>query len=186
LQIKDEPVSPENFSRKKRHDSSNSDTSSPGRNRHDSDESPPRRRHDSSNSDASPPRRPNKSEDNSPVRKRAKESPSRRTLREDSDSDISPTRKRNRENEFQIKQEIDDDLSPPRQIKEEPDSDTSPPRRIKEEADSDLSPPRPSSSGASSKTLGGKKAGLQDAKSMKEEMLKLKKKEKQTFEKVTI
>ena len=62
----------------------------------------------------------------------------------------------------------------------------SPPRRIKEEVDSDLSPPRPSSSGAMAKTLGGKKAGLQDAKAMKEEMLKLKKKEKQTFEKVTI
>jgi hypothetical protein len=34
------------------------------------------------------------------------------------------------------------------------------------------------------KTLGGKRAGLQDAKSLKDEMLKLKKKEKQTFDKV--
>ena len=35
-----------------------------------------------------------------------------------------------------------------------------------------------------SKTLGGKKAGLQNAKAMKEEMLKLKKKERDTFDKV--
>jgi len=89
-----------------------------------------------------------------------------------------------------IKQEVDDDLSPPRQFKQEPnDSDSSPPRRIKTEADDDgdLSPPRASASATSSlmsKTLDGKKAGLQDAKSLKEELMKLKQKEKQTFEKV--
>jgi pre-mRNA-splicing factor CWC26 len=47
-------------------------------------------------------------------------------------------------------------------------------------SDSDQSPPRDQMS----KTLGGKKAGLQDAKAMKEEMLKLKKKERDTFDKV--
>jgi pre-mRNA-splicing factor CWC26 len=96
------------------------------------------------------------------------------------DSDASPPRR--------IKQEVDDDLSPPRQFKQEPnDSDSSPPRRIKTEPDDDgdLSPPRASaSSGLMSKTLDGKKAGLQDAKSLKEELMKLKQKEKQTFEKV--
>ena len=51
-------------------------------------------------------------------------------------------------------------------------------------ADSDQSPPR-GPSNQMSKTLGGKKAGLQNAKAMKEEMLKLKKKERDTFDKVT-
>ena len=51
--------------------------------------------------------------------------------------------------------------------------------------DSDLSPPR-ASNDLMSKTLGGKRAGLQDAKSLKDEMLKLKKKEKQTFDKVNL
>ena len=52
-------------------------------------------------------------------------------------------------------------------------------------ADSDQSPPR-GPSNQMSKTLGGKKAGLQNAKAMKEEMLKLKKKERDTFDKVII
>ena len=53
--------------------------------------------------------------------------------------------------------------------------------------DGDLSPRRASVSASSSlmsKTLDGKKAGLQDAKSVKEELMKLKQKEKRTFEKV--
>ena len=36
------------------------------------------------------------------------------------------------------------------------------------------------------KTLDGKKAGLQDAKSLKEELSKLKEKEKKMFDKVSI
>ena len=44
----------------------------------------------------------------------------------------------------------------------------------------DLSPPR------MKKTLDGKKAGLQDAKSLKEELSKLKEKEKKMFDKVSI
>ena len=51
-------------------------------------------------------------------------------------------------------------------------------------SDSDQSPPR-NPTNQMSKTLGGKKAGLQDAKAMKEEMLKLKKKERDNFDKVT-
>ena len=47
----------------------------------------------------------------------------------------------------------------------------SPPRIKKENDDDDLSPPR------LKKTLDGKKAGLQDAKSLKEELSQIKEKE---------
>ena len=92
------------------------------------------------------------------------------------DSDNSPPRK-------SIKQEVDSDISPPRQqIKQEVDSDNSPPR-IKREIDikqePDMSPPR------AKKTLDGKKAGLQDAKSLRSEMDDLKKREKDRFGKVS-
>ena len=55
----------------------------------------------------------------------------------------------------------------------------SPPRIKRENSDDDLSPPR------MKKTLDGKKAGLQDAKSLKEELSKLKEKEKKMFDKVS-
>ena len=94
--------------------------------------------------------------------------------RENSDSDFSPPRR--------IKQEPDSDASPPRnRIKN--DSDCSPPRiRIKNEPDSDESPPRKNQK----TTLDGKKAGLQDAKSLKDEMNIIKQKEKKMFEKVSL
>lgn len=176
LKIKEEPVSPEHHNRlpKRRHDSDES----PPRRRHDSDESPPRRRHDS---DESPPRRRHDSDESPPRRRHdSDESLPRRSIKSDSDS--SPPRK--------IKREVDndDDLSPPRNIKQEGnDSDISPPRQIKQEIDDDgdLSLPRASSS-LMSKTLAGKKAGLQDAKSLKEEMIKLKQKEKRTFDNVSL
>ena len=56
------------------------------------------------------------------------------------------------------------------------------PPRIKQEKDEDLSPPR----NPSKTTLDGKKAGLQDAKSMKEEMVEHKRKEAKALEGVSI
>ena len=92
------------------------------------------------------------------------------------DSDNSPPRKT-------IKKEVDSDISPPRQqIKQEIDSDNSPPRIKREiniKTEPDMSPPR------AKKTLDGKKAGLQDAKSLRSEMDDLKKREKDRFGKVS-
>ena len=89
------------------------------------------------------------------------------------DSDNSPPRK-------SIKTEVDSDISPPRNIKIEEDSDISPPR-IKQEPEEDLSPPRK----GMSKTLDGKKAGLQNAKMLKSELESHKRKEHESFSKVS-
>lgn len=194
---------------RQRHDSD----ASPPRRRHDSDGSPPRRRHDSDDSpsrqrhdsDASPPRR-RKDSDASPSRRRkdSDASPPRRRR----DSDASPPRRRRDSDASPPRRRRDSDASPPRRRR---DSDNSPPRKqrrndlppprrqsfknedlspprlpksepgeIKEEPD--ISPPRNDSSG---KTLGGKKAGLQNAKAMKLELQLLKEKERRNFEKVS-
>ncbi len=182
--------------RRRRHESS--DESPPRRRRrHDSsDESPPRRRrrHDSSDSDSPPKRqmrhdssddaieprkRRMKLQDNaSPVRAKREplseedQSPPRRSegskvrhVRKQ-DSDISPPRRTAR-------RDSDGDISPPRRnIAKDSDGDISPPRRrqrVKQEPEDDLSPPR------MTRTLDGKKAGLQDARSMKQELDQLKK-----------
>ena len=88
-----------------------------------------------------------------------------------------------------IKEEPDSNISPPRKIKEEANSDISPPRRGTNENEDlsratneneDLSPPR-----KQQKTLDGKKAGLQDAKSVKKEMDQIKIREGKMFEKVS-
>ena len=166
-QIKQEEDSPP---RRRRHDSDES----PPRNRHDSDDSPPRRRrHDS---DASPPRRRHDS-DASPPRRRhdSDASPPRRRH----DSDASPPRQR----------KSDSDASPPRRnIKEEADSDASPPRKRARDDDSDMSPPRKNNSDSDAspprmkKTLDGKKAGLQNARDLKEELMALKRREKKMLD----
>ena len=102
------------------------------------------------------------------------------------DSDISPPRVKN-EPDSDIspprKLDNDSDISPPRisNVKKEPqdsDSDISPPR-IKQEEKDDLSPPR-------KKTLDGKKAGLQDSRSMREENQERRKKESKMLEGVSI
>jgi len=184
LRIKKEPTSDDEGHQRKerrRHDSENS----PPRRRHDSDDSPPRRRHDSDNSpprkrhdsDDSPPRKRHDS-DNSPPRRRqdSDASPPRRkksktssdvTIKKEVDSDESPPRKVSR---------ADSDESPPRKIKRE-DSDESPPRKVKRE-DSDESPPRKGDFKQMKKTLDGKRAGLQSAKGLKEEMLSFREREK--------
>jgi len=160
-QIKQEEDSPP---RRRRHDS---DDSPPRRRRHDSDASPPRRRHDSDaspprrrhDSDASPPRRRHDS-DASPPRQRKSDSdasPPRRNIKEEADSDASPPRKRARDNDN------DSDMSPPR----------------KNNSDSDASPPR------MRQTLDGKKAGLQNARDLKDELLALKRREKKMIDGLT-
>jgi len=191
-EIKDEPVSPPRRPRissddsppRRRHDSSDNH-SPPRRTRHDSDDSPPRnrRRHDS---DQSPPRSRRKSNDSdqSPPRKRKNGenivksepdsdiSPPRRRKDEGNDSDISPPRRGRTTNDE------DSDLSPPRRNGDAEggsDSDMSPPRK-RRGSDSDISPPR------MSKTLDGKKAGLQNAKDLKEELEIIRKKEKRKLE----
>jgi len=123
-------------------------------NRDSSEESAPRtrRRHDS---DASPPRK-----------------------RKDSDSDASPPRKR-------VKDEPDSDASPPRRARRGSDSDLSPARRGgKGGSDSDLSPPREGvgMGKGMKKTLDGKKAGLQNARDLKEELKMIKDKERKKME----
>ncbi|XP_077985046.1 uncharacterized protein LOC144439683 isoform X2 [Glandiceps talaboti] len=194
LRIQDHVVSPQ---RKSRHDSD-----------WDSDLSPPRvkietktkrTRHDSSDSDSdlSPPRI--KTEPAwSPVRKqnyksysdlsppRTKKSGHKRAL----DSDQSPPRRRHDSNS---------DLSPPRKSRHEYDSDLSPPRKSskfkfssksKYESDSDQSPPRKPSEGKQqerkpSKTLSGTKAGLSDAATLRRENEDRRRREKETFTRMT-
>merc|ERR1712096_387353 len=66
--------------------------------------------------------------------------------------------------------------SPPRKVGRA-DSDESPPRKVKRE-DSDESPPRKGDFKQMKKTLDGKRAGLQSAKGLKEEMLSFRQREK--------
>ena len=93
-------------------------------------------------------------------------------VKNEPDSDISPPRKLDN----------DSDISLPRlsNVKKElrnSDSDISPPR-IKQEEKDDLSPPRKKNS----TTLDGKKAGLQDSRSMREENQERRKKESKMLE----
>jgi len=163
VEVKEEPVSPLRGNR------DSSEESAPRtRRRHDSDsdESPPRRRHDSDGSSSPEPRRRHDS-DASPPRKR-----------KDSDSDASPPRKR-------VKDEPDSDASPPRRARRGSDSDLSPARRGGNGgSDSDLSPPRVGEGMGKGvkKTLDGKKAGLQNARDLKEELRMIKAKERKKME----
>ena len=78
-------------------------------------------------------------------------------------------------------------MSPPRRRSRPADADLSPPRRgeVKQEPDSDggdISPPR--KPGLMAKTLDGKRAGLQKAKDLKDELNSIRRKEKEVFSKV--
>ncbi|EDW84790.1 uncharacterized protein Dwil_GK14304 [Drosophila willistoni] len=192
--------------RRKRRDSDQSPPrrrrqSPPRRRRSSSDQSPPRRRNDS---DLSPVRRRRLSADSSPARSRQKrrssdQSPPRRRR----DSDQSPARRKGRHS----------DQSPPRKPKDRPrsrsprrrrSSDQSPPSkdRFKKEvkrspspsqpvrksrwakASPSLSPP-PTHKPKTDRTLDGKKAGLQDAQSLKAETDERRRREHQLFEKMS-
>ena len=150
--------------------------------RHDSDPSPPQRKRHDSDSDPSPPRRKRHDSDQSPVRKRhdsdSDQSPPRK--RKGSDSDQSPPRKRH---------DSGSDLSPPRRNNN--NADLSPPRRPKQDSDGDLSPERPNKSSSRgggteklTKTLDGKRAGLQTGRALREETEELRKREEEAFRKM--
>ncbi|PAV75322.1 hypothetical protein WR25_00940 [Diploscapter pachys] len=175
---------------RRRHDSDNSpvrrkspspDNSPPRRRRrHDSDNSPSRRK--SPSPDQSPPRRRHRHDsDSSPPRKSTRtrhdsldQSPPRRKGRKDSDSSPPRRSRKSPSPKRRIKQESPD-LSPPRKSSRK---SPSPKRRIKEEpVDSDASPPRE----RQTKTLDGKKAGLQSAKNLREETDRLKRNEEEMF-----
>ncbi|XP_016999168.2 BUD13 homolog [Drosophila takahashii] len=187
---------------------SNSDQSPPRR-RRDKDASSPRRRGDS---DQSPPRRRRKDSDQSPVRKRrdSDQSPPRRRR----DDKQSPPRRRRNSDQSPPRRPKEEDQSPPRKRDKSPrrrrDSDQSPPRnrrsisksreqspaprnRFREERKSRWAKASPSKSASpppthkpkSSKTLDGKKAGLQDAKSLKKETDERRRQEHELFEKMS-
>lgn len=146
----------------------------------DSDPSPPRKRHDS-DSDPSPPRKRHDSDSD----------PSLPRKRQDSDSDPSPPRRK--------RHDSDSDPSPPRRRRNGSDSDASPPRRPNKNvnkspprkprgSDSDQSPPRKrqdsESTGKLTKTLDGKRAGLQTGKALREETEEFRRKEEEAFRKM--
>ncbi|XP_016961562.1 BUD13 homolog [Drosophila biarmipes] len=180
------------------------DAASPRR-RRDSDQSPPRRR---KGDDQSPPRRRRKDSDQSPPRKRRGDDLS--PVRKRRDSDQSPPRRRRDDKQSPPRRRRNSDQSPPRRPKVE---DQSPPRRrrdsdlsrrslsrspaprnrFKEERKSRWGKASPSKSASpppthkpkSTKTLDGKKAGLQDAKSLKKETDERRRQEHDLFEKMS-
>ncbi|XP_023161830.2 BUD13 homolog [Drosophila hydei] len=175
------------------------DDQSPPRRKRDDDKSPPRRRF---NADQSPARR-RKDADQSPPRRGRNESPSRRRM----EADQSPPRRRQDLN--QLKKRRDSDQSPPRKRR---NSDQSPPRRrrsgsrdrrqaspvrikkeerksrwAKEEPSRTPSPPpthKPKTQ-TQMRTLDGKKAGLQDAQSLKTETDERRREERRMFEQMS-
>lgn len=163
---------------------------SPARKRYsDSDPSPPRKRDKPSkgsrrghDSDQSPPRksRSNRRRDSdaSPPRRRQEIKQERR------DSDESPPRRGREIPQVRIKQEPpDSDESPPRKPNRRRDSDQSPPRRIKRErADSPEAGP---SGRKMTLTLDGKRAGLQNARDLKVENEKSRRREDELFEQMS-
>ncbi|XP_024220082.1 BUD13 homolog isoform X3 [Halyomorpha halys] len=180
----------------------------------DSDLSPPRKhknenraKRKGSDSDLSPPRK-HKNEDRakrngsdsdlSPPRKNRYETKDKRKR---SNYNTSPPRE-NKYNASSKRKGNDYDLSPPRKNKyeekarrEQNYSDLSPPRKNRNEerskrrgTDSDISASSKNHSERNDKrldkTLDGKKAGLQDAKNLKEELNKLKEQENALFDKM--
>ncbi|XP_017091821.2 BUD13 homolog [Drosophila bipectinata] len=159
---------------------------SPVRRRRDSDQSPPRKRRDD---DLSPPRRKNVStkspprrsqdDDQSPPRRRRKDSdqsPPRRRR----DSDQSPPRRR-RSSSGERKPRRDQSSPPRNRFKKETERKS---RWAKESPKRSLSPP-PTHKPKSTKTLDGKKAGLQDAKSLKKESDERRRQEHDLFDKMS-
>lgn len=177
--------------RRRRRDST--DASPRRRHRHDAEKSPPPRRRPSR--DMSPQRRRKKMNDDSPRDRR--QSPDRRRSR---GSDASPPRRRH---------DNDSDASPPRKRRQSPP----PPQRRRHRDSADASPPRrqrdikleskklsrwsrdrsvepaaatiDESTGKMSKTLDGKSAGLQNAKDLRKESDKFRKREEELFSKMT-
>ncbi|KAK3923826.1 BUD13-like protein [Frankliniella fusca] len=189
--------------RRRRNDS---DESPPRKGKgYDSDVSPPRKKRQN-DSDTSPPRkRKGNDSDTSPPRKRKGTDTSQPRQRRQDDSDASPPRMKQDLKDKSRRKQLDDsmtrkksgydsDASPPRKSRQasptrrrrkNSDSDTSPPRRRKgesrEEAERDSR-----QDGKMKKTLDGKRAGLQDAKNVKQELMELKRREDKAFEEMDV
>ncbi|XP_017953582.1 BUD13 homolog isoform X4 [Drosophila navojoa] len=156
------------------------DDQSPPRKRRDSDQSPPRKRRDS---DQSPPRK-RRDSDQSPPRRRQEDYKQHRNRR---DSDQSPPRKRRNSHQSPPRRRRSSSRdgrrgSPVRIKKEERKS-----RWAKEEPARTPSPPpthKPKGQ-AQMRTLDGKKAGLQDAQSLKIETDERRREERRMFEQMS-
>ncbi|XP_068157586.1 BUD13 homolog isoform X2 [Drosophila tropicalis] len=210
IKIKQErrsPSSDQSPPRRKRRDSDQSPPrrrkqSPPRRRRSNSDQSPPRRRNDS---DLSPVRRRRPSAESSPARNRQKRrSPDQSPHRRRRDSDQSPARRKKGRHADQSPPREPKDKGRSRSPRRRRSSDQSPPRkdRFKKEtkhspspsqpvrksrwakASPSLSPP-PTHKPKTSRTLDGKKAGLQDAQSLKAESDERRRREHQLFEKMS-
>ncbi|XP_049545568.1 BUD13 homolog [Anopheles darlingi] len=183
--------------------------------RHDSDESPPRKRRsekspsnqrserDRDRDSYSKSHRKRHDSDESPPRRRRNDSPND-TRRKNRQATLEPP--------VRIKQEpqSDSDLSPPRASARRRDSDESPPRRgttrrrskspalrkphkpvlMKDERSSRSpsnrrSPSPVAGSSRMTKTLDGKRAGLQEARAVREENERFRQREKEMFEKMS-
>ena len=175
---------------RRRRNDSDSDPSPPRRKRNDSDSdpSPPRRKRNNSDSDPSPPRRKQLDSDSSPPR-RPIDTKSRK--RHDSGSDLSPPRKgrgpQSDQSPPRKRHDSGSDLSPPRRRNQ--DTRTSPTRTVKRDSDGDLSPVRPKTSrdgesGKLTKTLDGKRAGIQTGRALREETKELRRREEEAFNKM--
>lgn len=182
---------------------------SPPRRRKDVDQSPPRRKQESKKS----PRRRRPDEDQSPPRRMRdadQSPPSRRSNR-----DQSPPKKRRSSDQSPPRRRRDADTPPPRRQRSADKSpqgrrrsnsrnpsDQSPPRRVKKEEQ--IPPPERKSRWAkversrtpspppthkpktdTMRTLDGKKAGLQDAQSLKKETNERRREEMQMFDKMS-
>lgn len=172
---------------------------SPPRRKRDADQSPPRRKRDA---DQSPPRR-QRSPDQSPPRRRrdADQSPPRKRR----SSDQSPPRRGRDVDTSPQRRQRNHDQSPPRRRRSNSRNrrDQSPPRRLKKEEQ--LSPPKERKSRWAKaernrtpspppthkpkteimRTLDGKKAGLQDAHSLKKETDERRREEMRIFDKMS-
>ena len=111
--------------------------------------------------------------------------------RHDSDSDLSPERPSKggdcSRDRSKTKSHYEKDLSPPRHRLPKTESNSK-----RHDSDSDLSPPRilktandPTEDKKRELTLGGKKAGLSEAKHLREELMATKKREQKMFESIS-
>ncbi|KAH8404653.1 hypothetical protein KR215_006266 [Drosophila sulfurigaster] len=171
---------------------------SPPRRRRDSDQSPPRRRREA---DQSPPRRRRDSDQSPPRRQRgADQSPPRRRR----DSNHSPPRRRHGGNQSPPRRRRETDNSPPRRRRSNSrdrsprrySRDQSPARQIKKEqrtnsrwgkekSPSMSPPPTHKPKTQTQHTLDGKKAGLQNAQSLKQETEQRRREEHERFEQMS-
>lgn len=155
------------------------------RNDDDSDNSPPRK----NSSDLSPPRRKYKERDFSPARKRRSpdnksgthpDRPSKQRLNDDRDNspprkisrDLSPPRRKNRDRTESPRSSLASKVKKERE---------SPEHKQRKSRWAEKSPPSSDVADKIEKTLSGKRAGLQDARGITQELMAMKEKEDDLF-----